>query len=64
MSLCTTHVEGRSRGGEREAKADSALTTEPDMGFHLPTPGVGPELKIKSWTLNQLYHPGSPTLSF
>lgn len=52
----------RERAEERENLKQTScdLTTKPDFGLDLVTLRSWPELKIKSWLLNRLCHPGVP----
>ena len=60
--------ESMSRGRaerEEERRIPSGLHTisaEPDVGLELMSPEIMTWAKIKSWTLNQLSHPGAPTV--
>ena len=45
------------KGAERESHADSV---EPNTGLDLTNCEIMTSVEIKSWTLNQLSHPGAP----
>ena len=47
-------------GAERESQADSILCMEPDVGLDCTNHEIMTRAEIKSWTLNQLNHPGAP----
>ena len=55
----STNRVGAEREGERESQADSE---EPDVGLELTNSGIMTWAEIKSWTLNQLRHPGAPQI--
>ena len=50
-------IEGEGEG--KESQADSILGTEPNMGLHLMTLRLRPQLKL-SLSFNQLSHLGVP----
>ena len=51
--------EGAEWEGERESQASSTLSAQSPMRGWIPWTWA----EIKSWTLNQLSHPGAPNLS-
>ena len=55
--------EQRERGRERIPSMPRAVSAEPDMGLHLVTHEVMTWADIKSRTLNQLSHPGTPKIT-
>ena len=55
---------GAEREGDTESKAGSrlrAVSTEPDAGLEPTNREI---MMSRSWTLNQLSHPGAPILMF
>ena len=64
---------GRERGRERERERERerrripsrlcAVSVEPNEGLDLTNCEIVTSAEIKSWTLNQLSHPGTPILN-
>ena len=53
-----------TKGEEERIQADSELSREPDSPLDPMIPRSPPKQKSKSWTLNQLSHPGTPGIGF
>ena len=53
-------VRGRERGRERIPSKLWAVSTQPDAGLKPKKHEIMTRAEIKSWTLNQLSHPGTP----
>ena len=50
-------------GGERIPSRLGPGSTEPDVGFKLTNHEIMTSAEIRSWKLNQLSHPGAPSLA-
>ena len=53
------HEQGEGQR-ERILEADSLLSVEPDEGLDIKTTEIMTWAEARSWTYNQLSHPGTP----
>ena len=61
-SISVNRRRGRERGRESIPSRLHIISTQPDVGLKPMNHEMMTRAKVKSWTLNQLSHPGAPVM--